>query len=130
MEIVRDLFQKVGRGENPEALYEILDPDVEFDLSSWNPLVMQGVHVGHAAVREFFRRWAGTWERWEFGPEEVIGAGDRVVVILREQATGKGSGVPVKSRTGQIWTFRSGKAVRWQLFSDPDDALEAAGLSE
>jgi hypothetical protein len=25
VEIVRDLFQKVGRGENPEALYEILD---------------------------------------------------------------------------------------------------------
>ena len=94
VEIVRDLFQKVGRGENPEALYEILDPEVEFDLSRTNLLEMQGVHIGHAAVREFFRRWAGTWERWEFGPEEVIGAGDRVVVILREQAMGKGKRRP------------------------------------
>jgi ketosteroid isomerase-like protein len=130
VEIVRNLFQKVGQGENPEALYEILEPDVEFDLSRATNLEMQGVHVGHAAVRAFFRRWAGTWRQWEFGPEEVIGVGDRVVVILREQATGKGSGVTVRSRSGQIWIFRAGKAVRWQVFADPDEALEAAGLQE
>jgi ketosteroid isomerase-like protein len=130
VEIVRNLFRKVGRGENPEALYEILDPNVEFDLSRTALLEMQGVHFGHEPVREFFRRWAGTWQQWEFGPEEVIGVGDRVVVILQEKGTGKGSGVVVESRGGQIWTFRRGKAIRWQLFADPDEALEAAGLSE
>jgi ketosteroid isomerase-like protein len=30
----------------------------------------------------------------------------------------------------QLWTFRDGKVVRGQAFSDREEALEAAGLSE
>lgn len=36
----------------------------------------------------------------------------------------------VENRIGQVWTFRKGKAVRWQMFEDPAEAFEAAGLPE
>jgi ketosteroid isomerase-like protein len=43
---------------------------------------------------------------------------------------GSGSGVEVENRHGSVWTIRDGKAVRFEWFSEPDEALEAAGLRE
>jgi hypothetical protein len=43
---------------------------------------------------------------------------------------GSTSGVEVGRRHGSAWTIRDGKAVRFQWFHEPGDALKAAGLSE
>jgi ketosteroid isomerase-like protein len=36
--------------------------------------------------------------------------------------------VEVQWRQGYVWTVRDGKAVRFQWFQDPAEALEVAGL--
>jgi ketosteroid isomerase-like protein len=59
--------------------------------------------------------------------EQIIDAGDDVVVIGIARGTGA-SGVNVEWRQGYVWTVRDGKAVRFQWFNDPAEALEAAGL--
>jgi ketosteroid isomerase-like protein len=41
---------------------------------------------------------------------------------------GSASGVEVENRHRSVWTIRDGKAVRFQWFSEPSQALEAAGL--
>ena len=129
VETLRQLFALVGEGENPEALYELLDPNVEFIIST--SALDAGRYVGHAGVRRYFRGWAGTWESWHLHPESLIDAGDdRVVVDLYERGRGKGSGVEVDNRLGQVWTFRDGLVVRWETYSTLAQALEAAGLSE
>jgi len=127
VEALRRLFDLVGDGGNPEALYELLDSDVEMTISSED--LEGGRYVGHAGVREFFRRWAGTWETWHLHPERIIDGGQgQVVVGLHERGLGKGSGVEVEKRTGQVWTFRDGLVVRWENFNSLADALEAVGL--
>lgn len=69
------------------------------------------------------------------GFDALLGAldpetGQTVVTICREVGAGAGSGVPVERRTGWIHTLRAGKIVRSEIFLDPADALEAAGLSD
>jgi ketosteroid isomerase-like protein len=130
VEALRRLYALVGEGgENPEALYELLDPSVEFVTVSDD--LEAGRYVGHAGVREYFRKWAGTWESWHFHPERLIDAGDgRVVVGLYQRVRGKGSGVEVENRPAQVWTFRDGLVVRWENFATLADALEAVDLSE
>ena len=129
VEALRRLFALVGEGGNPEALYELLDPSIEFTMPPEN--VDGGRYVGHAGVRRYFRRWAGTWESWHFHPESLIDVGDdRVVVALYERGRGKGSGVEVENRIGQVWTFRDGLVVRWENYRTLSEALEAAELSE
>jgi hypothetical protein len=44
--------------------------------------------------------------------------------------TGKGSRVPVRMRTANLWTLERGKVVRHVGYPDASEALEAAGLSE
>jgi ketosteroid isomerase-like protein len=63
--------------------------------------------------------------------ERLIDVGDgRVVVGLYQRCRGRGSGVEVENHPGQVWTFRSGLAVRWETYSTFAEALEAAGLPE
>ena len=129
VEALRRLFVLVGEGENPEALYELLDPSVEFIIPPER--VDGGRYVGHAGVRRFFRSWAGTWENWHLHPESLIDVGDgRVVVAMYERGRGKGSGAEVENRSSHVWTFRDGLVVRWEIYGTLAEALEAAGLSE
>jgi hypothetical protein len=43
---------------------------------------------------------------------------------------GSASRVEVGPRHGSVWTIRDGKAVRFQWFHEPDEALKAVDLRE
>ena len=62
--------------------------------------------------------------------EESRDLGDRVLVVTTHRSKGRISGVPISQQTTQLMTLREGKIVRQDFFSDPAEALEAAGLSE
>jgi ketosteroid isomerase-like protein len=52
-----------------------------------------------------------------------------VVLFMRERGR-SASGLTMDERHADLYTLRDGKIVRRQGFSDPNEALEAAGLSE
>ena len=90
----------------------------------------QQVYEGADGARTFLMEWADTWVDWELEPESFHDAGDRVVVLLRQRARSKSTGLPVEMSFAQIWTFRDGLRARMEMYSNPDEALAAAGLSE
>ena len=59
--------------------------------------------------------------------KQFIDAGDDVVVIGVARGTGA-SGVSIELRQGYVWTIEGGRAIRFQWFNHPDEALKAAGL--
>jgi hypothetical protein len=61
--------------------------------------------------------------------ERIEDLGDRALVVVTFDGVGRGSGASVSMRFGQIWAFRDGLAARIDVL-DPQEALEAAGLSE
>lgn len=56
--------------------------------------------------------------------DEMLDAGDQVVVLT----TLHDSGAEVERRQGYVWTLRDGKAIRFEWFNSPDDAMRAAGV--
>ncbi len=76
------------------------------------------------------REWAEAWEQIDYTPEEFTEAGDSVLVSVLYDGRGKGSGVRVEGRFWYLITLRNGKTVRWELYPERAQALEAAGLSE
>jgi len=59
-----------------------------------------------------------------------IESGDRVVVIVKARMRPTGSSAEIENRTGALWTIRDGMVVSIRVFPKPEEALEAAGLSE
>jgi uncharacterized protein len=127
VEIVRSLADAVQRGDSAAAL-SILDVDVEWHDQAAIPGAE--VHRGREAVRRHFEQWFDAWEEIEYTPEELFDEDDRVVVVIRRRGRGKGSGVEVSDQVIHVYTVRGEKIVRFEGFTDKDEALAAAGLSE
>jgi ketosteroid isomerase-like protein len=75
-------------------------------------------------------RWLGAWESYTAEAEELIDAGDQVVVVHHEHGRGRGSGAEVDNRSANLFDVRNGKIVRRRPFPDRAEALEAVRLSE
>jgi ketosteroid isomerase-like protein len=110
--------------------WDLLDEDVVWDLTGTPVMDLSPTYEGREAVIAASRHYFGTWSDYQLQARELIDAGTRVVVVLREQGRGKGSGAPFDRLFAQLWTFRAGRIVRWEVFSDKAAAMEAAGLSE
>jgi ketosteroid isomerase-like protein len=51
--------------------------------------------------------------------------GDRVAVVVRFRARGRGSGAEVEGRESALFTFRDGKVARYEWFHSETGAFEA-----
>jgi ketosteroid isomerase-like protein len=128
VEVVRNFFAMLDRGD-AEA-WDLLPPDFEIDLSRRliDPVTLRGPY----AMRTFYRDLDATWAggaRVEV--EELIDAGDKVLVLIRFGGRGKISGAKVEVLVWNLWTFHDGEPVGWTYFGENRaQALEAAGLRD
>jgi uncharacterized protein len=88
-----------------------------------------GVYRGPEGLKEFMG-WFGEFSGARAEINELIDAGDQVLVGITARGRGKQSGVESGWHLWHVWTLRGGKIVRGEGFTDRDKALEAAGLSE
>jgi ketosteroid isomerase-like protein len=87
------------------------------------------VRHGADSVIEFFREWIEPWEKLDIEWELEEAGADAVLAIIEMRGQGRASGVPAEMRVFQLWTFRDGRAVRMEMFTDIDEARRAAGLA-
>ena len=127
VELVRRVIGDFG------ALLELLSDDVVWDNSAFGgavPLDQEGVTRGKPEVSRLMRSWVSTWEQFRFEAEEIIDAGDSVVVVVHESGRGRTSGLPMENRYCQVWTFRDGRIVSGAIHRQKADALKAVGLED
>jgi ketosteroid isomerase-like protein len=105
------------------------NPDLVWDVSrlGWPG---QQIYAGAEGANQFLAEWADAWEDWALAAEDYIDAGESVVVIVNQRGRSKATGIPVNMRFAQVWSLRDGLAIRMQMYSSVDEALEAVGLSE
>jgi ketosteroid isomerase-like protein len=122
---------EAGNRADVEAVLEELDPDVE-----WHPALIASleaeatVYRGHDGVREWFRAASETFPERHTEAEEIRNLGDRIVAIGRIRMRGKASGAETESPIAYLVEYGNGKATQVRSYLDPQEALEAAGLSE
>ena len=125
VEIVRRVFEGTNRREW-DAVMAAYSRDIEWDDRDLRP--EGAIHRGTEAMRAEMRAWFGTWSNYRQEIEEIVDAGEQVVVVVRESGEGKGSGAAMDQRIGVLVTLRAGLIVGTTLYREPKDALEAAGL--
>lgn len=125
VEIVRGIYESIVRGEI-EEVFPVLDPEIEWREPPESPGA--GVYRGHEGVRRSYASWVANWLEYRLEVEDLIEAGDHVLVRCRQRVRAKASGVEVEQTLFGAWTLRDGKAVRMRMYHDEAGALEAVGL--
>jgi uncharacterized protein len=129
VEVVRRVAEAFTRGDMASVVGAV-DPSIEWDLSRAATWPEQRVYRGFEAVLEFFGEWSGSWEDYRFEVEEIVDAGEKVLVVVRDEGRSRATGITLERRRGEVWTLRDGKVVRIDLFDNRAEAVEAAGLRE
>lgn len=119
-------FRSAAEGELDRLAEAYLRPDFELHPPPIYPDA--GVYRGLDEVRGFFQMLTDVWGEWRIEPEQITEAGDQAVVLVRLHARGKESGATTETPAAHLWDFDGDRAVRLQVFIDPDDAFAAAGL--
>jgi ketosteroid isomerase-like protein len=127
VEVVRQLFE-LWEGGDWGGGSEFFDDSCEVVFS---PLFFPDAGA-YSVGREALRAWMNFIEAFEtFATEveQIVDAGERVVVLSWIRGRGRISGADVDAKVGVVLTFRDEKIVRYEL-TDRRQALEAAGLRE
>ena len=127
VEVVRRFYDAWGIEKYPGPV-EHMHPEIEFvnPAGAVEPGTRSGIAAFSRAVEKIFEGF----EAMHVEPEQFHAVGDQVAVVVRYRARGRGSGADVEGRVSALWTLRDSKVVRYTWFLEPDQALEAAGLSK
>jgi ketosteroid isomerase-like protein len=128
VEVVRTMLEGVN-GWDVDAMISGIQPDYEFV-----PIMatLEGrVYQGAEGVRQWVADMQDHWEYFECCPQEYYDLGDRVVALGHWRARGRVSGVEVEGQeaTWVAW-FRDDRMSRWRTFTDREEALKTAEVTE
>ena len=86
------------------------------------------MYVGPDEIGAYMRELLADWTDAVVEAEDILDAGDTVVVAVHQQATGTRSGLLTDMRYWQAWTFRGNAVIRIESIKRQAEALKAAGL--
>jgi ketosteroid isomerase-like protein len=123
VDLIRRGFEAWNSGDRQWVL-DHMRSDIEWTSPEEDPEPAR--YRGFEELEEFWGRWRATFGQLQFELEDVIDAGDDVVVIARR--SGEHSGVPISDRIVQVFSFDDDdRCYRVQEFYDRRVALDVAG---
>lgn len=125
LELLRDAYSDWARGDFSRS--DMWSPEVEFVIAG----VESRTYSGVKGVREGWFDFLSAWEDFRVEGVEFIPAEreDLYVVLCHLSGRGKESTVPIEAETANTVIVRNARIVRFELFWDREEALEAAGLA-
>jgi ketosteroid isomerase-like protein len=126
VDLVRRGYEHFARtGEADPSAYA---PDVEWHSAAEDP--GHGVFHGVEGVNELIAEVQEAMDDFRTEPFEFLDAGDKVVAGLIHRRRGEGSSAEVEMREWNVFLIRAGRIASVHEYSEREEALEAAGLSE
>jgi ketosteroid isomerase-like protein len=113
-----------------EMQRELLHHEFVWDMTTFRNAILPGTYEGVDGANSFLAEWLESFESWTIDIEEIFDFGERVVAVVRQRGQTRQGTPEVEMRFAMLWTFRDGLAVRMEMYADPNEALEAAGLRE
>lgn len=126
IEIARAAVEAWNRGDWDAAL-SATAPNFEWDNS--RALGDNRSIYALDQVKGFWTAFASTWESVRVEVDQLIDAGEYVVMPHSLEVRGR-DGIEVQARTTWVFAIREGKIERITFYQDHREALEAAGLPE
>jgi ketosteroid isomerase-like protein len=130
LDLVRSLFADLERGDFDRVFQsapEWAHPEFEWTIAD-GPTA--GSFKGVVGAEESFYGMLEAWDELRFEAEEYRELdGERVLVLERRRARGKGSGVDARTKAAGVVHFRDGKVTRLVMYWERDRAFADLGLA-
>lgn len=127
VDVIRGVYDAFAEGDVP-AVVSAMAPDVEWNEAENFPYADGNPYVGPDAVVEgVFARLGRDWDFWSLAIEEVLDAGDNVVVLGRYQSRHSETGSDLDAQFAHVWWLEDGKITRFQQLVDTAQVLRAMG---
>jgi ketosteroid isomerase-like protein len=125
VELVRGGFDAFQQGDLSRMLDLMAD-----DLVTYRSDPDGATYHGKEGFLRATADWTEDFSEWSVIPEEFIGAGDGVLVRVRQFARGQASGIPIEGEFWFVFEMRGRKVAKLSFYARRGEALEAVGLSE
>ncbi len=124
LERVRQAYEFVDREHKPD--FDVIHPDIQWHTRA--DLPDAATYSGPDGVARLMAEWWETFDDLHMDLEELIDAGDRVVVVLRLHGRVRGSAHEVDMPETHLVTMRDGKVAEIQEYPTRAEALAVVGL--
>jgi hypothetical protein len=74
--------------------------------------------TGFDGLRRLWNEWLSPWVSYYDTIEDVIGNGEKVMVLIHDRAVSRHSGAEVDLRGASVWTMRDGLIARVEFHTD------------
>jgi ketosteroid isomerase-like protein len=115
-----------ARRLSDSVLNQFADAEIEL-IPLAQGLLSGNTYKGFEGTRRYWSDFSSTWSEFRIEPQEFLDAAPQVVAVFRVK--GRIHELEVNEIWSSLWTFRDGKVIKFQTFSTPTGALEAAGLT-
>lgn len=122
-EIVRNFYEAANRRDS-KALAELLDEQIEIYQSEVLP--WGGNYQGHQGFMTYALKMLGMINS-QTVIEHFIEAGDQVVAIGKTRGQINSSGKKFEIRLVHVWTIKSDKLSRFEIYVDAPEMLRMLG---
>ena len=78
--------------------------------------------------REVIQRIVPNFDGFSVDMTHFYDVGDHVIAVGSFHGRSKATGRELNAPTAHVWTFRNGKAIRFQAYHDPSKWANALGL--
>ena len=118
IKIVKDIYKSFEQRDIP-AVLNLFDPSIEWIAAENSPAAVGSPYHGRDEVREgVFMRIAAGFEGFTIKVDELLDAGDKIVMLGYYLGTRKATGKYFKAQVAHIWTIADGKAAKFQQYTD------------
>jgi ketosteroid isomerase-like protein len=136
VEIVRAVFPgssidfvELWNAGIPDEVWANFEPDFEVEFVSKTPDLETPKFRGASGIEEGWRDWLEPWESYRGHVEDVIDAGDEVIVTARVEARARRGGVLFEHPAAVVMTLRERKIARVRFYLDREDAFRDVGVA-
>ncbi len=129
VEIVRRLYADWERGDLLRTA-DFFDAEIEHSRIGSELPGINGNWRGIEGLQVAMASYLDALADLRIEAERIIDLGeDRVLVLSRQTARGKTSGLPFEREFGDLFTLSDGKVLRYVSYWDRAEALKAVGLT-
>lgn len=128
VELVKGIYAAFAAGDVAGVLGR-MSPDIVWNEAENFPYADGNPYVGPNAVASgVFARCISDWDGFAVVVEEILDAGDTIVMLGRYRGTCKATGRAQNTQAVHVWRIAGGKAVRFQQHADTLHVARVMGI--